>query len=133
MHRSSRDLQALPKQALRSFPQLEMEQVSFADSSVDVIIHSDTLEYIPDSKVPLRESMRVLKPGGYLFYTVPIDGRLIRTRRGLRTSYHGKSGVKRDDCAVQTEYGADFEAGFREISLTSLIFAASLAIHAIKT
>jgi len=38
---------------------------------------------------------------------------------------------------MQTEFGADFwceilEAGFREISLTSLIFPASVAIHAIK-
>ena len=82
--------------------------------------------------------MRVLKPGGHLFYTVPIVvGRLTRTRRGLPPSYHGRPGVKRDDCIVQTEYGADFwceifDAGFREVSLTSLIFPASVAIHAIK-
>jgi hypothetical protein len=45
--------------------------------------------------------------------------------------------VNRDDCVVQTEYGADFwcevfEAGFHEIRLTSLIFPASVAIHAVK-
>ena len=131
-------LQALPKHALHSFPQLDMQRMSFADSSIDIIIHSDTLEHVPDSKAALKESMRVLKPGGHLFYTVPIViGRLTRNRRGLPPSYHGKPGVNRDDCVVQTEYGADFwgeifEAGFSEVSLTSLIFPASVAIHAIR-
>ena len=132
-------LQALPKHALHSFPQLDMQQMSFADSSIDVILHSDTLEHVPDSKTALEESRRVLKPGGHLFYTIPIViGRLTRTRRGLPPSHHGRRGLNRDDCIVQKEYGADFwceifEAGFREISLTSLIFPASVAIHAIKT
>jgi SAM-dependent methyltransferase len=131
-------LQSLPKHGLHSFPQLDMQRMSFADSSIDVIIHSDTLEHVPDSKAALKESLRVLKPGGHLFYTVPVViGRLTRTRHGLPRSYHGKPDVNRDDCVVQTEYGADFwceifEAGFREISLTSLIFPASVAIHAIK-
>ena len=132
-------LQALPKHALHSFPQLDMQQMSFPDSSIDLIIHSDTLEHVPNSKAALKECRRVLKPGGHLFYTVPIViGRLTRTRRGLPPSYHGKPGVNRDDCIVQTEYGADFwceifQAGFDEVSLTSLIFPASVAIHAIKT
>jgi SAM-dependent methyltransferase len=115
-----------------------MQQMRFANSSVDVILHSDTLEHVPDSKIALKESMRVLKPGGHLFYTVPIIiGRLTRTRRGLPPSFHGKPGAERDDCIVQREYGADFwceifEAGFGEVHLTSLIFPASVAIHAIK-
>jgi SAM-dependent methyltransferase len=132
-------LQALPKHTLHSFPQLDMQQMSFPDSSIDLIVHSDTLEHVPDSKAALKECRRVLKAGGHLFYTVPIViGRLTRTRRGLPPSYHGKPGVNRDDCIVQTEYGADFwceifQAGFHEVSLTSLIFPASVAIHAIKT
>jgi ubiquinone/menaquinone biosynthesis C-methylase UbiE len=130
-------LQALRKHALHSFPQIDMQQMSFGDSSIDIIIHSDTLEHIPDSKRALQECRRVLKPG-HLFYTVPIViGRLTWTRRDLPPSYHGRAGVNRDDCIVQTEYGADFwceifETGFREVSLTSLIFPASVAIHAIK-
>jgi SAM-dependent methyltransferase len=131
-------LEVLPQYALHSFPQLDMQRMSFADSSIDIIIHSDTLEHVPDSKAALKESLRVLKPGGHLFYTVPIVvGRLTRSRRGLPPSYHGRPGVYRDDCIVHIEYGADFwceifEAGFREVSLTSLIFPASVAIHAIK-
>jgi SAM-dependent methyltransferase len=132
-------LQVLPKHALHSFPQLDMQRMSFADSSIDVIIHSDTLEHVADSKAALKESQRVLKPGGHLFYTVPIViGRLTRTRRGLPPSYHGRPGVNRTDCIVQTEYGADFwcevfEAGFAQVTLTSLIFPAAVAISVTKT
>ena len=134
----SRFLQTLPGHALHSYPQLDMQRMSFADSSIDVIIHSDTLEHVPDSTEALRECRRILKPDGHLFYTVPIViGRLTRTRRGLPPSYHGLPAVKRADCIVQTEYGADFwceifDAGFHEVTLMSLIFPASIAIHAIK-
>jgi SAM-dependent methyltransferase len=116
-----------------------MQKMSFPDSSIDLIIHSDTLEHVPDSKTALVECWRVLKPGGHLFYTVPIVvGRLTRTRHGLPVSYHGTPGKNREDCIVQKEYGADFwceifEAGFREVNLTSFIFPASIAIHAIKS
>jgi SAM-dependent methyltransferase len=131
-------LQVLPKHSLYSFPELDMRQMSFADASIDLIIHSDTLEHVPDSKPALEESWRVLKPGGHLFYTVPIViGRLTTTRKGLPPSYHGTPEANREDCKVQTEYGADFwceifEAGFQEVTLTSLIFPASVAIHAIR-
>jgi hypothetical protein len=49
-----------------------------------------------------------------------------------------KPGGKRDDCIVQTEYGADFwreilQAVFHQVTLTRLIFSASAAIYAIRT
>jgi len=34
-----------------------MQGMSFPDSSIDVIIHSDTLEHVPDSKPALKESL----------------------------------------------------------------------------
>jgi len=112
--------------------------MDFETASIDVIIHSDTLEHIPDPKAALKESWRILKEGGHLFYTVPIVvGRLTRTRHGLPPSHHGSAETTREDLKVQTEYGADFwceifEAGFRRVALTSLIFPASVAISATK-
>jgi SAM-dependent methyltransferase len=131
-------LQLLPQHARYDFPEIDLQSLNFSDDAIDVIIHSDTLEHVPDSKLALKESHRVLKPGGRLFYTVPIVvGRMTRKRNGLPASYHGKPGVPRPDYTVQTEYGADFwceifEAGFRDVALTSLIFPVSVAISVIK-
>jgi SAM-dependent methyltransferase len=135
----SRFLQFLPKHEQHSFPQLDMQRMTFEDNSIDVIIHSDTLEHVPDSRMALQECRRILKNGGYLFYTVPIVvGRLTRKRQGLTPSYHGQPDTRREDYVVQTEYGADFwceifQAGFQDVNLTSLIFPASVAICATKS
>lgn len=134
----SRYLSLLPRHELHSFPQLDLQRMNFERGSKDIIIHSDTLEHVPDSRAALTESCRVLKSGGRLFYTVPIVvGRLTRTRQGLPPSYHGKPETPRTDYTVQTEYGADFwceifTAGFQEVTLTSLAFPASVAICATK-
>jgi len=132
-------LQLLPKHSQHSFPDVDMQRMNFESASIDVIIHSDTLEHIPNSRAALKESWRILKTGAHLFYTVPIVvGRLTRSRRQLPTSYHGTAEAAREDLRVQTEYGADFwceilEAGFRNLVLTTLIFPASVAISATKT
>jgi SAM-dependent methyltransferase len=137
--RLSRYLENLPHHQLHCFPQLDLQRMSFESGSIDVMIHSDTLEHVPDSRTALRESRRVLKPGGRLFYTVPIIvDRMTRTRQGLPASYHGGSQTSGADYKVQTEYGANFwceifETGFREVTLTSLVFPASVAISVTKT
>lgn len=129
----------LPHHALVAFPEFDLQQMNLPDDSVDLIVHSDTLEHIPDPRQALRECRRVLKRGGHLFYTVPVVvGRLTRSRSGLPPSYHGtRAAGAVDGYRVQTEYGADvwcevFAAGFQNVSLTSLIFPASVAIHATK-
>ena len=115
-----------------------MQGMSFPDSSIDVIIHSDTLEHVPDSKPALKESLARSETGRpFVLYCANRYWALNPNTARFASSYHGKPGANRDDCIVQTEYGADFwceifEAGFREVSLTSLVFPASVAIPAIK-
>jgi SAM-dependent methyltransferase len=41
------------------------------DASLDVICAFDTLEHIPEEQETIRECFRLLKPGGYLFISVP--------------------------------------------------------------
>lgn len=131
--------QEMPHHSLVAFPEFDMQQMNLPDDSVDIVVHSDSLEHIPDPLQALRECRRVLKKGGHLFYTVPmVVGRLTRSRTGLPPSYHGtRAAGAVDDYRVQTEYGADFwcevfAAGFQEVALTSLLFPASVAIHATK-
>ena len=46
-------------------------RLSFASGSLDVVITQDIFEHIPDFRKALRESRRVLKPGGCMAFTIP--------------------------------------------------------------
>lgn len=56
-----------------SKPDLEWDGVtlSLPDASVDSCLLTEVLEHCPDGGLVLREIWRVLKPGGFLFVTVP--------------------------------------------------------------
>jgi SAM-dependent methyltransferase len=45
--------------------------LSFAAESLDVVITQDVFEHIPDYRQALRESRRVLKPGGCMAFSIP--------------------------------------------------------------
>jgi len=47
------------------------ENLSFADQSFDFVYSSNVLEHVQDPARVLAESIRVLKPEGYLFFTYP--------------------------------------------------------------
>jgi len=51
------------------FVAADMEQLPFADASVDMIFSSLTLQWSQDPELVFRECRRVLKPGGMLMYT----------------------------------------------------------------
>lgn len=122
-----------------AYPETDMQKMErIPDRSFDVVIHSDTLEHVPRPSDALGECLRVLRPGGILAYTVPvIVGRLGRAREGLPASYHGAPGHETEDMRVVTEYGADFwcepvAAGFRTVTLHSLVFPESVAVVAAR-
>lgn len=45
--------------------------LSFADSSLDLLLHFDVLEHVPDATVALQNAYRVLKPGGRTLFSCP--------------------------------------------------------------
>jgi len=47
-------------------------QLTYPDESFDLVLSSDTLEHVPDFRVALTETRRVLRPGGRHVFTVPI-------------------------------------------------------------
>lgn len=121
-----------------AYPQVDMLAMPFRDGSFDLVLHSDTLEHVPDPVRGLRECRRVLRRGGACCFTVPVVvGRLTRCRDGLPPSYHGRPGARLADYIVHTEYGADvwrhaMEAGFGEVRLIRAEFPAALALVAVS-
>ncbi len=111
-----------------SYPEVDMMSLPFRSGVLDVVLHSDVLEHVPDPLQGLRECRRVLRSGGACIFTVPLlSGRLTRRRAGMPASYHGSPSAER--CLVETEYGADvwtevLAAGFSECRVVSVDSAA---------
>ena len=107
------------------YPDCDMRDLPYATGSVDVLLHSDTLEHVPDPLVALGECRRVLAPDGAMLFTVPtLHRRLTRSRQGLPPTYHGLPDVHDEGLRVWTEFGADTwryvcAAGFRECTAYS--------------
>ena len=47
------------------------ERIPLQDASVDSVLLTEVLEHCPDPDAVLRDIARVLKPGGFMFLTVP--------------------------------------------------------------
>ena len=126
-------LETIPGHLLTEYPEVDMTRLPFDDATYDLVVHSDTLEHIPDPVRGLSECRRVLKPGGFCAFTIPvIVDRLTRSREGLPPSYHGVPGDVDESQRVRTEYGADawkhvILAGFRECRIVSLDYPAAQA------
>lgn len=131
-------LSQLPGHRLANYPDVDMQQMPYENDSFDVVVHSDTLEHVPDPKRALSECLRALRPGGVLCFTVPIIvGRMTRDCAGRIASFHGSETQTTEDFRVQTEFGADtwayvMDIGFSTVTLTTIEFPAALAITAWK-
>lgn len=115
------------------YPEVDMTRMPYADESFDLVIHSDTLEHVPDPVAGLAECRRVLRPGGFCCFTIPvIVDRMTQSRAGKPPSYHGNPQQMSYDWQVQTEYGCDgwkhvFAAGFSECRISAVQYPAAIA------
>ena len=131
-------LSELPSHTIARYPEVDMTQMPYRQGSFDLVIHSDSLEHVPQPIAGLAECYRVLSPGGYCVFTIPvIVDRMTRSRAGLAPSYHGDRSERRDEMQVQTEYGSDawkhvMCAGFDECRLISPEFPSALAFVAVR-
>ena len=119
-----------------AYPAVDMHALPYAESSFDLVVHSDTLEHLAHPVRALAECRRVLRAGGALCFTVPmIVGRLTRNRAGLPKSYHGNPEGAQEHSLVHTEFGADawtfaMQAGFTDVSLHAVGYPAAIALLA---
>ena len=117
--------------------------LTYPDDSFDLLLHSDTVEHVPDVDQAFAEIWRVLKPGGVCVFSIPWvrDGRETLMRARLRQkgesagaecenqeeerieyllspSYHGGSYQTTEQYLVFYEFGEGFlshleRAGFQ--------------------
>lgn len=129
-------LASMPGHRLVRYPDYDMMALPFENGSFDLVLHSDTLEHVPDPVRGLRECRRVLRRGGACLFTVPvIMGRLTRSREGLPLSVHGSEGCQDSSLTVHTEFGADvwckvLESGFDECRVVPYRYPAGIALIA---
>jgi SAM-dependent methyltransferase len=104
--------------------------LSFPDSSIDVIISNDVYEHVPDVRRALKEAHRILRLGGKLLVTIPFHPFMVQTKRRavmengeithlLPEQYHGNP-ISQKGSLVFYDYGWDFltyciEAGFKDV------------------
>jgi SAM-dependent methyltransferase len=97
------------------YPEEDIQALSWPDRSFDLVLTSETLEHVPDPRRALRETHRVLRPGGRHVFTVPVDTSLdtTRSRDGLTPEHHGRGGgpfglvTRKADMLVHTDFGRD--------------------------
>jgi SAM-dependent methyltransferase len=99
----------------------DVEQLTFADESIDLFITQDVLEHVFRPDRALQDIHRVLKPGGVHVFTAPKHRTLDRTRQRaeltpegevrhlLPAEYHGNP-IGDNKALVTWDYGYDFEA-----------------------
>lgn len=131
----SPELARLPGHVLARYPEVDMQALPYEAGRFDVVVHSDTLEHVPDPARALAECRRVLAPEGVLCFTVPVlPGRLTRPMPEGTRLFHGSMADQPEDYLVHTDFGADvwamvLAAGFRAVGFTT--FAEGLAITAV--
>lgn len=131
-------LKKVPNHTLLSYPEIDMQDMDIETGSYDVVVHSDTLEHIPNFKVALQECHRILKSKGVMFFTVPIlHERLTESRDKKKKVYHGGMETNDEAFVVHTEFGSDvwkfvIEAGFDNCTLYCLEYPSGIVLIATK-
>jgi len=129
-------LQKLPQHQLIKYPEYDLMELNIATEAFDLVIHSDSLEHVPNPVRALSECRRVLRANGLCIFTVPIIvGRMSRSRQGLAPSYHGQPLIEDPDQIVHTEFGVDvwkyvLEAGFTSCEIVALEYPSALTLIA---
>jgi glycosyltransferase involved in cell wall biosynthesis len=109
----------------------DVENLSFADGQLDLIISNDVFEHVPNPAKAFAECARVLKEGGVMLATIPFhsgnDLSVIRARLNngqvenmLPPAFHGNP-VSADGSLVFTDFGWDLLTTMKEVGFADVV------------
>jgi len=86
---------------------IDLQNIPFAENRFDFVITEDVLEHVGDSQQAFAEIARVLKPGGWHIFTVPVhEGHRTQHRDADHPVYHGDP-LREQGAMVVTDFGDD--------------------------
>lgn len=112
----------------------DVQRLTYADASFDMVTHTEVLEHVPDDARAFAELARVLRPGGVMVFTVPMhegEGTVERARLRDGVLEHLSTPVYHTDplrhgagILAFRDYGRDIldrlrAAGFAEAALVT--------------
>jgi hypothetical protein len=94
---------------------LDVQNIPFPDSNFDVVICNHVLEHVDDDRMAMQEMLRVMKPGGFGIFQVPLDSSIENTLedKSINTpELREKHYKQRDHLRL---YGKDYAKRLREV------------------
>lgn len=84
-------LERVSRVVYSQYPDEDIQALSYASGSFDLVITSETLEHVPDYRLALLETRRVLTDGGRHIFTVPLrpDLPASQDRTHMAPIHHG--------------------------------------------
>lgn len=118
----------MPNVALPGIRHEDVENLSFTDASIDIIVSQDVFEHVANPWQGFAECYRVLIPGGRMFMTIPFAGNpaavtVDRVKQGLPDQYHGNP-LSDQGSLVYSDFGWDLVGQLKKIG-----FAVELSVY----
>lgn len=94
----------------------DLQRLTYPDNSFEICTSAEVFEHVPNDKEAFKEIYRVLKPGGYFLFTVPLKGIEYTIERAegvgdslkyLRTPEYHNDSMRGGKVLCYRDYGKD--------------------------